>query len=51
MAQKAIYLSLITYRLELDAVDDRSHAEGERSEAGEDDQRVKRHEEVIVIIS
>lgn len=31
----------VTYKLELDAVDDRSCAEDEGGEAGEDDHRVK----------
>lgn len=40
-----------THKLELDSVDDRSCAEDERGEAGQDDHRVKRQEEVIVLIS
>lgn len=41
----------LTYELELDAIYDRSHAEDERSEAGEDDHGIKWQEEVIIFIS
>lgn len=45
------HLLLTTYRLELDAIDDRSRSEDERDEAGEDYHRVKGHEEVIIVSS
>lgn len=41
----------ITYKLELDSIDDGSRAKDERGEAGKDDHRVKQQEEVIVLIS
>ncbi|TNN67487.1 hypothetical protein EYF80_022293 [Liparis tanakae] len=39
------HLLLTTYKLELDAIDDRSRSEDKRDEAGEDDHRVKGHKE------
>lgn len=42
--------SLLTYKLKVDAVDDRSHAKDEREEAGEDHHRIKRQEEVVNFI-
>lgn len=44
-------LFLITYKLQLDAIDDGSCAEDEGGEAGEDHHRVKGQEEVIVLTS
>lgn len=41
----------MTYKLELDTIDDGSRAEDERDEAGEDDHGVKRQEEVIILTS
>lgn len=42
--------SLLAYKLEVDAVDDRSHAKDEREEAGEDHHRITRQEEVVSFI-
>lgn len=47
----SISLVFWTYKLQLDAIDDRPQAEDERGEAGKDDQRIKGHEEIVVLVS